>query len=159
MLENLLPTLTLATALGSGLMAGVFFAFSAFVMTALSRLPPAQGIAAMQSINVGVLNPVFLGVFLGTAALSLLLAIASLMRWHQPGAAHLLTGCLLYLLGTFLVTAACNVPLNDVLARVDPATTEGTNVWASYLAKWKAWNHVRTLAALVGAGFLVAGRG
>ena len=48
--------LTLLAALGSGLIGGVFFAFSAFVMKALARLRPDQGIAAMQSINVTVLN-------------------------------------------------------------------------------------------------------
>jgi uncharacterized membrane protein len=47
----------LATALGCGLIAGVFFAFSTFVMKALGSLLPAQGIAAMQSINLAVLNP------------------------------------------------------------------------------------------------------
>lgn len=61
--------LTVAAALGSGLIAGVFFAFSNFVMKALSRVPSAEGLAAMQSINVMVLNPLFLGVFMGTAAL------------------------------------------------------------------------------------------
>ena len=35
---------------GSALIAGVFFAFSTFVITALSRLPAEQGVAAMQSI-------------------------------------------------------------------------------------------------------------
>jgi len=49
--QNLIFILTLVSALGCGLIAGVFFAFSAFVMKALARLPPAQGIAAMQSIN------------------------------------------------------------------------------------------------------------
>ncbi|HLL90834.1 MAG TPA: hypothetical protein VK324_16150 [Tepidisphaeraceae bacterium] len=60
--------MTLAAALGSGLMAGVFFAFSAFVMRALGRLPAGEAVAAMRAINVAVINPLFLGVFLGTAA-------------------------------------------------------------------------------------------
>ncbi len=54
MIDNLLFALTFVSALGCGLMAGVFFAFSAFVMHALARLPPAQGIAAMQSIGGGI---------------------------------------------------------------------------------------------------------
>jgi len=68
-----LAFLTLGAALGSGLIAGVFFAFSTFVMPALARLAPAQGVAAMQAINVAVLNRWFLGVFVGTAAACLLL--------------------------------------------------------------------------------------
>jgi uncharacterized membrane protein len=51
MLDGLLFVLTLFAALGCGLVAGVFFAFSTFVMKALARLPAEQGIAAMQAIN------------------------------------------------------------------------------------------------------------
>jgi uncharacterized membrane protein len=65
--DDLLFVLTLMTALGCGLIGGTFFAFSAFVMRALSYLPPAHGIAAMQSINVVVLNRWFLPPFCGTA--------------------------------------------------------------------------------------------
>ena len=146
--------LALCSALGSGLMAGAFFAFSSFVMKALARLPPAQGIAAMQSINVAVINPVFLGVFLGTAAACALLAVFCALRWHEPGAVYLLAGCLLYLAGTFLVTMVFNVPRNDALAAVDPASVEGARLWAGYLSRWTAWNHVRTLAALAAASAL-----
>lgn len=80
---------TFAAALGGGLIAGTFFAFSAFVMGALKRLPPAQGIAAMQSINVVVINPLFLGVFLGTAALSLALLVAAFFGWPSARAMYL----------------------------------------------------------------------
>jgi len=62
--DDLLFALTLCAALGCGLMAGVFFAFSSFVMNALARLTPGEGIAAMQSINVAVINPLVHGSFL-----------------------------------------------------------------------------------------------
>ena len=88
--DKLLVALTLVSALGCGLVAGVFFAFSAFVMKALSRLSPRYGIVAMQSINVAVLNPWFLGTFLGTAAACLVALVLSLARWQEPGAAYLL---------------------------------------------------------------------
>ncbi|MGH9147574.1 MAG: DUF1772 domain-containing protein, partial [Vicinamibacterales bacterium] len=84
--------LTLVGAVGCGLMAGVFFAFSTFVMKALSRIPPAQGIAAMQSINVVAINPWFMTVFLGTAVISAALAVASLLTWVQPAAMFELSG-------------------------------------------------------------------
>ena len=150
----MLFALTLGSALGCGLMAGAFFAFSSFVMKALARLPPARGIAAMQSINVAVINPVFLGVFVGTAAPCALLAIFSVIRWQNPGAVYVLVGGLLYLIGTFLVTMVFNVPRNDALAAVDPASAEGARVWARYLSRWTAWNHVRTVAALAAASAL-----
>ncbi len=151
MLDQLLALTTLAAALGAGLIAGVFFAFSAFVMRALARLPAAEGIAAMQSINIVVLNPVFLGVFVGTAAACVALMVAAALRWQPPGSAYLLLGAGLYLIGTFLVTMACNVPLNTALATAAPAAPDSAALWASYVRDWTAWNHVRTVAALLAA--------
>jgi uncharacterized membrane protein len=146
--------LTLLTALGSGLIAGAFFAFSSFVMGALGKLPPPHGIAAMQSINVEVINPWFLGAFLGTAGACAILAVVALVDWQQPGAALLLTGTLLYLVGTFLVTMLFNVPLNDALAAVAADSSEGASLWSRYLTDWTNWNHVRTIAALAAAALL-----
>lgn len=153
-METSLFALKLLSALGCGLMAGVFFAFSSFVMNALARQPPPQGIAAMQSINITVINPSFMALFLGTAAACIFLGVSSLLKWHQPGAAYLFFGSLLYLIGTFLVTILGNVPLNDALAIVDPSSAEGANLWVSYLNKWTIWNHVRTAAALAAAALL-----
>jgi uncharacterized membrane protein len=120
MVDQLILALTLLSALGCGLVAGAFFAFSSFVMKALARLPPAQGLAAMQSINVVVLNPWFLGVFAGTAAACVLAVICAFLRWHERSAIYLLLGGALYLIGTFAVTAVFNVPRNDALAKLAP---------------------------------------
>ncbi|KQL43605.1 hypothetical protein AN963_29670 [Brevibacillus choshinensis] len=157
MMDRLLVSLTFLSALGTGLIAGLFFAFSAFVMTALSRLPSEQGIAAMQSINIAVLNPLFSTVFMGTALTSVVLTIFSFFKWGEGDAVYLLMGGLLYVVGSFLVTIMCNVPLNDVLATVDPSSTEGAEVWTRYISSWTAWNHVRTLASLAAlASFILA---
>jgi uncharacterized membrane protein len=149
MFDRYLFFLTFTAAIGCGLIAGVFFAFSTFVMPALARIQPPQGISAMQSINITVINPWFMTAFLGTAATCLVLAVSSLLKWHQAGAVYLLVGSLFYLLGVFLVTMIGNVPLNDALATADPNSTEGAALWAKYLTDWTFWNHVRTLAALV----------
>jgi uncharacterized membrane protein len=146
--NSTLGTMTFTAAIGCGLVAGVFFAFSTFVMSALARLQPAQGIAAMQSINITVINPWFMTAFLGTAVVCLFLAVSALLKWNQPGAAYLLIGSLLYLVGTLGVTMVFNVPLNDALANVKPDSVDGANLWASYLTNWTFWNHVRTIAAL-----------
>ncbi len=153
-MSGAVPALVLPAALGCAVIAGVFFAFSAFVMGALGRLPAAQGIAAMQSINVAVINPWFLGVFLGTALACAALAVASLRAWEKPHAPWLLAGSLLYLAGAVLVTIVFNVPRNDALAAADPESAEGARLWASYLTAWAAWNHVRTVAALAAAALL-----
>jgi uncharacterized membrane protein len=47
-----------------------------------------------------------------------------------------------------------NVPLNDALAAVDPASAEGARLWAGYFTRWTAWNHVRYAATLAGAASL-----
>ena len=155
MSDSLIFELTLASALGCGLIAGVFFAFSAFVMKALDRLPAPQGIAAMQSINVVVLNPIFLGVFFGAAAACAFLAVRALAAWHLAGAAYMFAGSMLYLVGTIFVTMVFNVPRNNALAAVDPGSTDGARVWVGYVKSWTAWNHVRTLAALAAAALLI----
>ena len=117
-------------------------------MGALGRIQPAAGIAAMQSINIVVLNPLFLGTFFGTAILSLVLAIWALVGWSEPAAGYLIAGSLLYFVGTFLVTIMFNVPLNNRLAAVKPDGAEGKAVWTHYLSVWTAWNHVRTVASV-----------
>ena len=156
MIDGLLFGLGFGSALGCGLMAGFFFAFSVCVMRALARLPAAQGIAAMQSINVVVINPVFLGVFVGTALTCGLLAISTAWRWHAAGSGYLVAGGALYVVGTFVVTMTLNVPRNDALAAVDPKSADGAKVWADYIVGWTAWNHVRTVAALLAAAALIA---
>ena len=147
----MLEAAALLGALGCGLIAGTFFAFSTFVMKSLGGLPSPQGIAAMQSINVAVINPWFMTPFLGTAAVCALAAITSLLRWDHPGASYALVGGALYLVGTFLVTIIFNVPRNKALAAVSPSSPEAASVWADYLSTWTAWNHARTAAALLAA--------
>lgn len=149
--DQMLFALTLFAALGCGLIAGVFFAFSTFVMKALARLPAGEGIAAMQSINIVVLNPWFMTAFLGTAATCVLALISSLFRWDDPGAVYLLVGSALYLVGSLLVTIVFNVPRNEALASVAQADPNGASLWAGYVASWTAWNHVRTAASLAAA--------
>jgi uncharacterized membrane protein len=151
MVDQSLVVLTLLAALGCALIAGVFFAFSTFVMKALARLPAREGIAAMQSINVVVLNPWFLGAFLGTAAVCVLAMILSLARWHDASTIYFVAGSLLYLVGTLFVTIAFNVPRNEALASVAPAHSDSVRPWTRYVASWTAWNHVRTAAALAAA--------
>jgi uncharacterized membrane protein len=154
--DRMQNVLIVISALGSGLIAGAFFAFSTFVMGALGKLPAAQGIPAMQSINVVVINPVFLGVQFGTAALALFLGFGAIRHLGDPRAMWFVAGTGLYAIGTILVTMAFNVPLNNALAAVDPASGEGAAFWADYLRTWTNWNHVRALAALAASGAFMA---
>jgi uncharacterized membrane protein len=120
MIDKLNFVLTFVSALGAGLIAGFFLAFSIVVMKALAQQPPPQGIAAMQSINIVVLNSMFFTPFFGTAAACHVLTVSTFFRWQRPGSAYLLVGSLLYLIGTILVTILFNVPRNNALAAIDP---------------------------------------
>jgi len=133
------------------LVGGIFFAFSSFIMKALAGVPSAEGIGAMQSINVVVINPWFLGAFFGTAVLSLVAGGLALAGWGSPSASLFLGGTLFYLVGTILVTMLGNVPLNNQLAAVSATDTAARDVWEHYLGRWTMWNHVRTAAAMVAA--------
>ncbi len=149
--ENLrLPLILLAT-VGSAVSGGIFFAFSTFVMHALAKLPSAQGIATMQSINITVINPWFMAAFFAPAMAGVLLSVSLLFQWQPTIAVYLLTASLLYLVGTIGVTVAGNVPLNDALAVVTPTSIKGSTLWSQYLTDWTFWNHVRTAAALLAA--------
>ncbi|MFM9277612.1 anthrone oxygenase family protein [Paenibacillus jiagnxiensis] len=147
-MTNLFYYLTFAAALGSGLLAGIFFAFSTFVMTALSRLPAGQSIYAMQSINDVIVKSSFIVVFMGTTALCLILGIVSCARFGTAGAGYVLAGCLCIIVGAFLVTAIFNVPLNNELATITPGSSDAAGVWGRYIAGWMPWNHVRTMASI-----------
>lgn len=151
MSDGLVFILTLLALLGCGLVAGIFFAFSTFIMTALGKIPAPQGIAAMQSINIVVINPWFLTALFGTAVVCMALALIAVLGATRSGTGLLLAGSLLYLVGTILVTMVCNVPRNNALAAVEQESAEGEQLWANYLQSWTFWNHVRTLAALVAA--------
>lgn len=139
--------IAVAGLLGAGLVGGIFYAFSSFIMTALGRLPVTSGVGAMQSINVVVLNPSFLGLFLGTAAVSVVAAAVAVAQWHAPATPFLLAGALLYGVGTFLVTVRGNVPLNERLAGLAATDPEAGTLWRDYLRRWTRLNTIRTAAA------------
>lgn len=127
-------------------MAGVYFAFSTFVMASLARLGPA-GATAMNAMIVGIVNSLFMPVFIVTTLTSAILAVMGVLNWNQPGSVAMLVGGVLYVLGMFVVTMVFNQPLNDALAAVDPASPQGAALWARYLRDWTFWNHVRTIAS------------
>jgi len=143
-------------ALGCGLIAGVYFAFSAFVMTALGRIDQAQGICAMNGINSTILRSLFMPLFFGTTLASLVLAAVALFRWGRPGATAMLAGGLIYVAGMFLCTIFFNVPLNNALAVVEPASVEAASVWGRYRDRWTVWNHVRTIASTAACALYIA---
>ena len=155
-MRTLVTSLLWFSALGCGLMAGLYFAFSTFIMTALGRIDQAAGIAAMNAINDVIVRSLFLPVFLGSTLTSLALAALAPFRWDEPGAAMWLAGGVLYVAGMFAVTALFNVPLNNALAAVQPASSEAGALWARYLVDWTWWNHVRTVTSTLASVLFIA---
>jgi uncharacterized membrane protein len=148
---------TIAGTLGAGVVGGVFFAFSSFVMPALQRLPAAEGIKAMQSINVTAERPAFMVAFMGTTLVAAYLGVRGVIDWGDRRATLLVAGGALYLVGAFLLTVAHNVPLNNELADVSPHAADAAARWREYLDGWSWANHVRGAASLgAAAAFLGA---
>ncbi len=148
----------LTAALGSRLMAGVFFAFSAFVMDGLARLPAVSGLTAMQSINRAASSPPILTALFGTTLVCIGLSVWAVADGQGVGSVGwVASGSGLYLIGALEVTAARNVPMNEALAKIDPDRPEAAARWRNYLSRWTAWNHVRGLTALgAAASFTLA---
>ena len=155
MLALLAPALLWTSAIGCGLMAGVYFAFSAFIMTSLGRIAPASGIAAMNAMIVDIVGSSFMPVFLLTTLSAASLVVLGVVRWGQPGSALMVIGGAIYVLGMFVVTMMFNQPLNVALAAADPAS-QGVDFWSRYLTEWTMWNHVRTVASTIATGMFVA---
>ena len=147
-MDHLVYIVAVAGMVGSGLIAGAFLAFSSFIMSALARMPDAQGARAMQHINVTVFTPWFMGPFMGTAALSVGVVVLALLNTDEAWWLPLALAGALYAAGVFVLTAAGNVPLNNRLAAMDASEPEAAAFWReTYLVVWTRWNHVRTAAS------------
>jgi uncharacterized membrane protein len=150
-MSGALFALTLVAALGCGLAAGVFFAFSSFVMKGLARLEAPQGTAAMNAVNAAAERPALMLELSATAAACAAAAVAAVLDRHEPYAGWLLAGSVLYLLGVMALTAVYHVPRNNALAAVDPAGAGASGHWTRYVVGWTRWNHLRTAAPLAAA--------
>lgn len=135
------------SAVTCGLLAGIYFAFSTFVMQALASIDRAAGVAAMNAINRVIQQSAFMPLFFGSSLACLALAIIAIMRWNAPGSGAMLAGGVIYFIGMFVVTMVFNVPLNNALAATDLANAAQAATWTDYLTRWTNWNHVRTIAS------------
>ncbi len=146
-------------ALSAGIMAGVYFTFSVFVMRSLAELGDEAGAQAMQSINRVILRSAFLPLFFASTLACAALVVLGLIGMAGPQGWAVIAGSAVYVIGMFVVTVIGNVPLNNRLDAADPASAEGKAMWATYLARWTPLNHIRTLACTAAMGLLIAGLG
>ena len=155
MLQPVITGLLWFSAIGCGLLGGLYFAFSTFIMTALGRIAQASGIMAMNAINVVIVQSLFMPLFIGTTLSRDVLALTAVLRLRHPGSNAMLVGGVLYVVGMFVCTAVIHVPMNDALAAVDPASTEAASLWARYLTDWTLWNHVRTISSTLACALFI----
>ncbi|WP_368562879.1 DUF1772 domain-containing protein [Pseudoxanthomonas sp. UTMC 1351] len=141
-------------AIGCGLMAGLFFAFSTFIMKASGRIAPAAGIAAMNSINEVILRSLFMPLFWSTTVASAVLAVFAVAVWDEAGAKAVLAGGVVYLIGMFVCTLAIEVPLNNQLKSAADSDS-ALPMWQRYLARWTQWNHVRTVSCTLSCALFI----
>ncbi len=149
MTNSIVIMTTWLLAIGVGVMAGVYFAFSAFVMRAFDILPAEQAIEAMNAVNLVIVKSPFLALFFGSTVLALAQVILSLAYLQGiPLYLGVIAG-LVYLFSMFLCTVLFNVPLNNQLASFDALKENADYAWVSYRCRWTRWNHLRTIGSLV----------
>ena len=152
----MLSWLILVAAVGAGLTAGVFLAFSSFVMTGLGRAPAAVGVRAMQEINRAAPSPVFMLTLFGTAVLAVGLAVAAVVG-RGPGWGLVVAGAAAYLVCIGLTVALPRAPQRGAgLAR--PGRPRHPEAWRTYLSDWTRLNHLRTVSAAAGCVLLLLSR-
>ena len=156
-MSGLITVIIVASILGAGLVTGLLFAFSNFVMKALADLPSEKGMFAMQRINETIINPIFMVLFLGTPILCSVIVVNAGLKINEPGNLFLLVGALAYVIGPFGITMLFNVPLNNLLARAD--VSDSNDIWPMYQKKWQRWNHIRTYIGVISVVFMAIGLG
>ena len=147
------------TALASAVLGGALFSFSTFVMQALGRLEPADGVRAMQRINEEAPRGLLMLPLLVSPLGSVVVGVLAVTGWGVEGTtlvgdrALLLVGAVLGV-AAFIVTTGANIPRNNVIAALDPDDGGAAGVWAGFQQSWTRWNHARVVLAIVAAVLL-----
>ena len=141
--------LVIVAAIGAGLMAGLYYAFSAFIMKSFDQIGASNAVVAMNSINEVILRSSFMLLFFGSTILFALLAVLGFFQETAGNGWLLIAAGLIYVIGMFVCTAAINVPLNNQLAAVGNDGQAQIESWNHYYLVWTRWNSLRAFCSLV----------
>jgi uncharacterized membrane protein len=136
----------------SALLAGLMFTFSNTVVPSLRAVSAREHIRIMQVINVKILNPVFMVVFMGP---NLVLPLAAYLLRNGAEFPYLLAASALHIIGVLGVTGGGNVPLNNALDKVEVdriSDAEAERVRQDHQgvgSRWMMLHNVRTVASIV----------
>ncbi|WP_204745328.1 DUF1772 domain-containing protein [Glycomyces paridis] len=141
----------------TGLTAGVYTDWSNTIMPGLADVDDRTFVAAFQSLDVAISNPLFLGVEFTGSLLLIALALFLHLRSGQRAVLVWLSVALAAYLVSVVITMGVNEPLNTQLRSVTDAASDADFAAARALldeARWTAWNTVRALATLTAFGAL-----
>lgn len=139
------------------LVAGVFLAFSDFVMTSLAKAEPAGAIQSMQIINREVFRTIFMVLLLGMSGVSPMMIVYAIVNDLGDARNWIVAAGTLFFVGTFIVTLIFNVPMNNRLDPIQFDSDEAATYWLQYVPVWRFWNWVRAIAsALASICLLIA---
>jgi uncharacterized membrane protein len=147
----------LIAAVLTGLIAGLFYAWSCSVMPGFARLNDREFVSVMRQTNKAIQNPVFFAAFFGAP---IFLMISSYLHYGTARFPFLLAACLIYLTGTFGVTIFGNVPLNNVLDRFEPHTAaeeQITRARTGFERPWNRLNTIRTVSSAIAVILVIVG--
>jgi uncharacterized membrane protein len=155
MTDTYARTVVIIAAIGAGVSAGVYFAFSTLVMGGIRRLTPSHAIGAMNGMNKAApASPLLMLVLFGTGVVCVLVLISGIQHRDDPAAGWRIAGAVLFLIG-MLITIIYHIPHNEQLLKFDPTSADASTTWQRYYPSWIAWNHARTLTSLAGTVSLV----
>lgn len=138
------------TGTATALIAGLFYSWSCSVVLGFARLPDAAYIEAFQQTNRAILNPVFFATFIGTL---LLLPLSTYLHYTPHPSMRfwlLLAASVIYAVGTFGVTMAGNVPMNDLLDKFDLKNASAEAIALArknFESRWNSLNIVRAITS------------
>jgi len=139
----------LAATLLTGLSAGFFYAWQVSVIPGTKLIHARNYIETMQAVNRAIINPAFMLIFFGP----LLFQVITLFLFRgTPFMTYLLAACLCYFLGTLIVTALGNVPLNNVLDGLNSHNMSQEQLDQSrlqYALKWNRFHLLRTVFSVL----------
>src|SRR5688572_1469820 len=133
----------------TGLMAGLFYAWSVSVTNGIGRLGDKEFLASFQAMNRAIINPLFMVCFLGAAVL---LPVTTYMNYGEPRFWYLLGAAVFYLAGITGVTFIGNIPLNVALDKFNIAASTPEQMAAfraQFENKWNMLNHIRSIAGTI----------
>ncbi|WP_242483199.1 DUF1772 domain-containing protein [Streptomyces sp. HSG2] len=145
-----------ASALCTGLMAGLFFAYDISVMPGLAEMDDRAYAAAMQRFNAVIDGSALFGlVLLASLASTVASAVLAFRRKWRAVALPLIAAACCYT-AVLVITVAINLPLNAELAALgDPATARDLpEVIDDFKSVWVPVNIVRTVLCVLSLGAL-----